>query len=106
VAVWETGYTNARALTRGFLELYLGLPNYVNNWRRMDFEEADFQNGGSDRLIDDIIVWGDEAKIRARIQAHWDAGADHVCVQALGEMQNGASRPDEKLLASLAGFGQ
>jgi len=61
--------------------VYLQLPNYVYNWRRLGFTEDDFTDGGSDRLVDHVVVWGDEATIAARVQAHFDAGADHVCVQ-------------------------
>ena len=98
-AVLETDATRARAAARRFLELYLTLPNYVNNWRRLGFTDTDFAGGGSDRLIDSIVAWGDETAIRKRIEAHWQAGADHVCVQALGA----GGLPDERLLKLLAG---
>jgi probable F420-dependent oxidoreductase len=98
-AVLETDPTRARAVARRFLEIYLGLPNYVNNWRRLGFTDADFAAGGSDRLIDSIVVWGDEKAIRKRIEAHWQAGADHVCVQAIGA----DGQTDERLLELLAG---
>ncbi len=97
-AILETDPAQARALARQFLELYLGLPNYVNNWRRLGFTDADFAGGGSDRLIDAVVVWGDEKAIRKRIDEHLQAGADHVCVQAIGA----SGRPDEHLLSALA----
>lgn len=97
-AVLETDATKARASARSFLEIYLGLPNYVNNWRRLGFTDSDFAGGGSDRLIDSVVVWGDETAIRKRIDAHRQAGADHVCVQAIGK----GGRPDERLLGLLA----
>jgi probable F420-dependent oxidoreductase len=97
-AILETEPAQARSIGRRFLALYLGLPNYVDNWRRLGFTDADFAAGGSDRLIDAVLVWGDEKAIRARIQEHWQAGADHVCVQAIGP----AGRCDERLLALLA----
>jgi probable F420-dependent oxidoreductase len=71
----------ARIVARSALAGYLGLPNYVNNFRRMGFTEDDFANGGSDRLVDEIIAWGDVDTVAARIRQHRDAGADHVCVQ-------------------------
>jgi probable F420-dependent oxidoreductase len=80
--VLETDPEKARAVAREGLSVYLQLPNYVNNWRRLGFGEDDFADGGSDALIDHIVVWGDEATIVTRVQAHLDAGADHVCVQA------------------------
>jgi probable F420-dependent oxidoreductase len=71
----------ARIVARTALAGYFGLPNYVNNWRRLGYTEDDFAGGGSDRLVDEIIAWGDLDTIAARIQQHRDAGADHVCVQ-------------------------
>jgi hypothetical protein len=59
------------------------LENYVNDWRRQGFGDADFAGGGSDRFINGLVAWGDEGAIRARIQQHWDAGADHVCIQPI-----------------------
>jgi probable F420-dependent oxidoreductase len=81
--VLETDAAKARQIGRAFLGIYLGLPNYANNFLRLGFDEADLQNGGSDRLIDAIIGWGDLYAIRNRIRAHQSAGADHVCVQVL-----------------------
>ncbi len=97
-AILETNPAQARATARRFLSIYMGLPNYVNNWRRMGFGDDDFSGGGSDRLVDAVIVWGDEKAIRARIGEHWQAGADHVCVQAIGR----SALPDEHLLGLLA----
>lgn len=101
-AVLQTDAAKARAVARQFLAMYLTLPNYVNNWLRLGFSEADVSNGGSDRLIDAVIAWGDEDAIRKRIAEHHAAGADHVCVQALGAQQGMVARPDETLLALLA----
>jgi probable F420-dependent oxidoreductase len=75
----------ARARGRAFLAHYLRLPNYVNNLRRLGFDDDDLGNGGSDRLIDGLIAWGGEEEIAARVRAHRDAGADGVCVWVLGE---------------------
>lgn len=82
--VLETDPDVARATAREHLAGYLILPNYSNNWRRLGFTDADLADGGSDRLVDALVVWGDEDAILQRVQAHRDAGADHVCVQALG----------------------
>jgi len=97
-AVLESNPADARAMARRFLAIYLGLPNYVDNWRRLGFTDADFAGGGSDRLVDALVAWGDEKAIRARIDEHWQAGADHVCVQAIGK----TTLPDERLLGLLA----
>jgi probable F420-dependent oxidoreductase len=97
----ETDPANARRTAREGLSRYLQLENYVNNWRRLGFGDADFAGGGSDRLIDANVAWGDEDAIRAHIQMHWDAGADHVCIQAIN---TDASRKltDEKIFDLLA----
>jgi probable F420-dependent oxidoreductase len=98
--VLETDADRARALAREGLAVYLQLPNYVNNWRRLGFTEDDFADGGSDRLVDHVVVWGDEATIAARVQAHLDAGADHVCVQAFtGAEHPGFPRAEWRALA-------
>jgi hypothetical protein len=81
--VLETDPAKAREIARIHLQTYLALPNYANNWKRNGFTDDDIANGGSDRLVDALIGWGDEAAIAARVQQHRDAGADHVCVQVL-----------------------
>lgn len=81
--VLETDPAKAREIARLHLQTYLALPNYANNWKRHGFTDDDIADGGSDRLVDALIGWGDEAAIAARVQQHRDAGADHVCVQVL-----------------------
>src|SRR6266567_2357165 len=101
--VWvllESDPAKARALGRQALAGYLRLDNYVNNWRRLGFGDDDFAGGGSDRFIDANVAWGGESAIRKRIAEHWEAGADHVCIQAISP--DGSRRPDEKVLALLA----
>jgi probable F420-dependent oxidoreductase len=83
--VLEKDSAKARAIARKFLEIYLGLPNYTNNWLRLGFLESDFSNGGSDKLIDAVVAWGDLKTVLSRIREHHSAGADHVCVQVLTE---------------------
>ena len=82
-AVLETDPEKARAVARQGLAGYLLLPNYTNNFLRHGFNESDLADGGSDRLIDSLFAWGDEEAIKARVQQHFDAGANHVCVQVL-----------------------
>ena len=101
-AILETDATKARAAARQFLAIYLPLPNYVNAWKRMGFTDDDVAGSGSDRLVDAIVAWGDESAIRRRLDLHWQAGADQVCVQAIGPMKGMLSFPDERLLALLA----
>lgn len=80
-----TDADRGRQLGRTHLETYLLLPNYTNNLRRLGFGDQDFAAGGSDRLIDALVAWGDVDTIAGRVQEHRDAGADHVCIQALTE---------------------
>ncbi|SHL16130.1 LLM class F420-dependent oxidoreductase [Streptomyces yunnanensis] len=80
----ETDPATARALIREHhLGFYLALPNYVNSLRRLGFEDDDFVDGGSDRLVDAIVAWGDVDAIRRRVREHHDAGADHVALQPI-----------------------
>ncbi|MEE8243936.1 MAG: TIGR03620 family F420-dependent LLM class oxidoreductase [Pseudomonadales bacterium] len=79
--VCEPNADKARELARPVAGIYLGLPNYRNNWLRMGLSEADLENGGSDKFIDATFAWGTTDAIKARIQEHFDAGADHVCIQ-------------------------
>ena len=72
----------ARAVGTDWLRAYLALPNYVNNLLRSGFTRDELDSV-SDRLFDAIIAWGDEDAIVRRVDEHKQAGADHVCVQAL-----------------------
>lgn len=81
--VLETDPAVARAIGRDWIAVYLKLSNYRNNLRRLGFTDEDLDTA-SDRLIDETIAWGDDATIRARLDEHLAAGADHVTVQVLG----------------------
>jgi probable F420-dependent oxidoreductase len=83
----ETDPELARARAREFMTSYLQLPNYTNTLRRFGFTDDDLRDGGSDRLVDAIVAWGDEEKVAERIAAHHEAGADHVCIQVVGAPQ-------------------
>ena len=82
-AVLEADPGRARELARQHLAIYLQLPNYVNNLRRLGFSVEDVAAPGSDRLVDSIVAWGDVGAIARRVREHHDAGADHVCVQVI-----------------------
>ncbi|MFI1433555.1 LLM class F420-dependent oxidoreductase [Streptomyces lydicus] len=81
--VLETDPAKARAAARAHTRVYLELPNYVGNLRRFGFDDDDFTGGGSDRLVDALVAWGDVDAVRRRVQEHLDAGADHVALQPL-----------------------
>ncbi len=82
--VLETDPDRARNVARTHLAGYLGLPNYARSIVRAGFDEAELADGGSDRLVDRLVAWGDEAAIGARVAEHREAGANHVCLQVLG----------------------
>ncbi|MFD3453949.1 LLM class F420-dependent oxidoreductase [Streptomyces sp. NPDC058691] len=104
--VLDTDPERARTTARAMLSFYLTLPNYTNSWLRLGFTEDDLANGGSDRLVDALIGWGDEERLRERIDAFLDAGADHVAVQVLtaGGDRNGLPREEWRRLAAALGL--
>ncbi|MEN3318260.1 MAG: hypothetical protein V7643_1661 [Mycobacterium sp.] len=89
----------ARAVGTNFLRTYMALPNYANNLLRSGFTQDDLDSI-SDRLLDAIIAWGDEDAVVRRIDEHKQAGADHVCVQALTADPLGFPREQWRRLAA------
>jgi probable F420-dependent oxidoreductase len=83
MVVLDDDAQRARAVARQHLSRYMVLPNYTNNFLRYGFDDSDLLDGGSDRLVDGLIAWGDLDAIAARVGEHHDAGADHVCIQVL-----------------------
>lgn len=81
--VLETDPTAARAIGRSSLAVYMNMENYRNSWRALGFTDEDLSGGGSDRFVDALVAWGDEAALRRRIQEHMDAGATHVCIHPI-----------------------
>ncbi|MFH9826438.1 TIGR03620 family F420-dependent LLM class oxidoreductase [Streptomyces bobili] len=82
--VLERDPRKARAAARGFMSTFLSMDHYARSLRRQGFTEEDLAGGGSDRLIDSIVAWGDVEAIEQRLRAHHDAGADHVCLHVVG----------------------
>jgi probable F420-dependent oxidoreductase len=80
-AVLTTDRAAGLRIARAFARHYLALPNYANNLRRLGWSDEDIANDGSDRLIDAVVAIGDVDAIVRRVNAHLEAGADHVCVQ-------------------------
>ena len=95
----ETDPEKARTVARAQLEIYLKLPNYQNNLRQFGFVDADFENDGSDRIVDALVCWGTPEKIARHVEAHLAAGANHVCIQAF--RPDGKPGADEALLEAL-----
>ena len=93
--VLTTDADEAREVGRKSVDFYLDLSNYVNNWRRLGFTDADVRKPGSDKLIDAVVAYGTPEAIAARLNEHLEAGADHVAIQVLGGW------PEDKLVAAL-----
>ncbi|OBH16488.1 LLM class F420-dependent oxidoreductase [Mycobacterium sp. E1715] len=92
----QEGAEAARAIGRRYADFYLDLSNYVNNWLRLGFTEADVRKPGSDRLIDAVVAYGTPEAIAQRLREHCDAGADHVAIQVLD------SQDDDALVSALS----
>jgi probable F420-dependent oxidoreductase len=90
----------ARAAARQAMSHYLPLPNYRNAWLRLGFSEAELADGGNERFLDAMVAWGSADALRARVQAHLDAGATHVCIQTV--RADGQRLPDFAALEALA----
>jgi probable F420-dependent oxidoreductase len=99
VVVLETDPSVAREIARRHTTSYLRLPNYTSNLQRYGFEPEEFADGGNDRLVDTICVWGTVDAIAERVRAHLDAGADHVAVQVLVGDRHGLPRREWAELA-------
>lgn len=85
MVVLDTDRSHALEVARKGMAVYLRAPNYVNNLKRFGFTDDDVADGGSERLVDAIVACGTVEKAAERVQAHFDAGASHVCVQVLGD---------------------
>jgi probable F420-dependent oxidoreductase len=93
--VLEPDPSAARDIARSFTTGYLGLTNYAGNLRSLGFSEEDLAGGGSDRLVDAVVCWGDAETVAGKVRRHYEAGADHVCIQVLPDPRNagGAGAP-------------
>ena len=99
--ILERDATTARTAARQYMKTYVPrLPNYTNNLKALGYADAEFANGCSDRLVDDIVAWGSEEKIHDRIEAHLKAGATHVCILPI--RADNESLPDLRAVEAFA----
>jgi probable F420-dependent oxidoreductase len=99
--IFETDAAKARAAARTYMKTYVPrLPNYTNNLKALGWADKEFENGCSDALVDAIVAWGTEDKIRDRIDAHLKAGASHVCILPL--RADSAPQPDARTVEAFA----
>ncbi|MFJ5293503.1 LLM class F420-dependent oxidoreductase [Streptomyces sp. NPDC088348] len=104
--VLDTDLDRARTVARNSLSMYLQLPNYTSNLLRLGFEEADFADGGSNRLLDALFALGGLETARARVDAYRAAGADHVALQVLsGDRHSDLPRAEWRELAAAFSLG-
>jgi probable F420-dependent oxidoreductase len=89
----------ARQVGRKAMAIYLQLPNYLNNLRELGFDDHDFADGGSDRFIDAMVLWGTGDSVARRVREHLDAGANQVAVQVLSEGGRGLARAEWRQVA-------
>ena len=103
--VLETDPTVAREIARTHTGIYTGLPNYANNLKRFGLTDEDLAGAGSDRLVDAIVAWGTVEDAVARVRAHLDAGADHVCIQVVTADAGTPALPEWRALADALELG-
>ena len=95
-----TDPVKAREVARANLGFYMPMPNYFKNWFRLGFNEDDLKDGGSDRLLDAMVLWGEADEIKAKLQQYFDGGADQVVIQPL--RADGQAGPDWGALEAFA----
>ncbi|MEU4253451.1 TIGR03620 family F420-dependent LLM class oxidoreductase [Amycolatopsis sp. NPDC026612] len=98
--VFETDAAKAREIAREHLHLYLTSKYNLAKFRRLGYSEADIDGGrGSDRIVDDLVFWGDLETISGKLRDHLDAGADHVAIQVIGLEPGKSAMPHWRRLA-------
>ena len=96
--LFESDPNTARAIAREHLHVYLNSAYNIAKFRRLGYSEEDIADGGSDRLVDDLVFWGDLDRIVPKLHAHIDAGADHVGVQVIGIEPGESAMPYWRML--------
>lgn len=102
MVVLEGDSDAARTIARQHMKTYAALPNYVNNLVRLGYEAEDIENL-EDNVVDAVVAWGSIDDIHRRVKEHFDAGADHVCVQVLTEEPHQVSEGWRRLAPALIG---
>ncbi|MEU3183977.1 LLM class F420-dependent oxidoreductase [Streptomyces sp. NPDC006923] len=103
--ILETDTERARSIARDFLSFYLPMTNYTSNFRRLGFGDDDFEDGGSDRLLDAVFAWGGPDKVRERVAEFHRAGADHVALQVVTGERGVLPRAEWRRLAEILELG-
>lgn len=99
--ILEADASKARDIARVLLKPYVpALANYTDTLRGLGWNDDDFANGCSDRLVDALIAWGRADQIKRRVEEHLTAGATHVCIAPV--RSDGSPSPDDQALEALA----
>lgn len=96
--LFETDPDRARATAREHLRPYLNSPYNIAKFRRLGYADEEITGGGSDRLVDDLVFWGEPDTVVTKLRGHLAAGADHVAVQVIGIEPGGSALPYWRLL--------
>jgi probable F420-dependent oxidoreductase len=96
--LFESDPDRARTIAREHMHTYLTSPYNIAKFRRLGYAEEEIAGGGSDRIIDDFVFWGDLDTIVEKLHAHVDAGADHVGVQVIGIEPGQSAMPYWRML--------
>jgi probable F420-dependent oxidoreductase len=96
--LFESDPDKARAIAREHLHLYLNTKYNITKFRRLGYSEQEISGGGSDRIVDDLVFWGDVDMIVDKLHAHVEAGADHVCPQVIGIEPGQSAMPYWRML--------
>jgi hypothetical protein len=96
--LFESDPDKARATAREHLQPYLTTPYNIAKFRRLGYAEEDIAGGGSDRIVDDLVFWGDRDAIVDKLHGHVEAGADHVAAQVIGVEPGRSAMPYWRLL--------
>jgi probable F420-dependent oxidoreductase len=98
--LFESDPDKAREIAREHLHPYFTQKYNIAKFLRLGYTEADIDGGrGSDRLVDDLVFWGDLDTIVRKLHDHLDAGADHVAIQVLGVEPGRSAMPQWRQLA-------
>ncbi|MFG2004576.1 TIGR03620 family F420-dependent LLM class oxidoreductase [Spirillospora sp. NPDC048911] len=97
--LFETDPGKARAIAREHMDVYLNGKFNIAKFRRLGYAEEEITGGGSDRLIDDFVFWGDTGTIVKKLRGHVEAGADHVGIQVIGVEPGRSAMPQWRELA-------
>lgn len=97
--LFEPDPDKARLVAREHLHRYLNGAFNIAKFRRLGYTEDDLAGGGSDRIVDDLVFWGDLDTVVAKLRGHVDAGADHVAIQVIGTTPGESALPHWRRLA-------